>query len=129
MPQVKVYSTRDTIQSYRGALSEGIHAAMVEAIGIPPGKPYQWFIPLDPENFVHPPDRTEQYVLIEIHMFTGRSAAAKKQLIRAIYAQLTSRTPILPSHIEIILVESPPENWGIKGQPGDEVKLSYQVNV
>lgn len=129
MPQVKVYASRETIQAYREPISAAIHEALVEALGIPPGKPFQHFIALDPGNSIHPPDRGDHYLLIEIAMFTGRSKEAKKRLIRALYARLTGRIPAGPADIEIILLESPPENWGIRGQPGDEVKLAYRVDI
>lgn len=129
MPQVKIYAARDTVQMYRSTLSDAIHSALVEALSIPAGKPFQQFVALDPENLIHPPDRSPDYLLIEIHLFTGRSKEAKKRLIRCLYAQIMGRTPIAARDIEIIIVESPPENWGIKGQPGDEVQMSYPVNV
>ncbi|MFO7171953.1 MAG: tautomerase family protein [Bacillota bacterium] len=129
MPQVKVFATRETINTYRPAISAGIHAALVEALGIPPGKPFQHFVALEPENSVLPPDRSPQYLLIEISLFSGRSTAAKKNLIRSLYRELTARTDITPANIEVILYEAPPENWGIKGRPGDEVELSYRVDI
>lgn len=129
MPQVKVYAARDTVLTYRVTLSEAIHTALVDALSVPAGKPFQQFIALEPENFIHPPDRSPDYLLIEINLFTGRSKEAKKRLIRGLYAQIMGRTPIAAKDIEIIIVESPPENWGIKGLPGDEVKLSYPVDV
>ena len=31
--------------------------------------------------------------------------------------------------LEIIIIESPPQNWGIRGVSGDELSLDYRVDV
>ncbi|MFN5728901.1 MAG: tautomerase family protein, partial [Pseudanabaena sp.] len=36
---------------------------------------------------------------------------------------------IAPLDIEIILIETPSYNWGIRGMAGDELNLNYKVNV
>ena len=129
LPQVKVYASRETIDAFRETISQAIQEALVEVLGVPPGKPFQHFIALDPGNSIHPLDRSDHYMLIEISMFSGRSRATKKHLIQTLYTNLTGRLPAGPADIEIILIESPPENWGIRGQPGDEIKLSYRIDV
>jgi phenylpyruvate tautomerase PptA (4-oxalocrotonate tautomerase family) len=60
-------------------------------------------------------------------MFAGRSAQVKKQLIRSLFAKFESELGISPQDLEISIHESPKENWGIRGQPGDELKLPYKV--
>jgi phenylpyruvate tautomerase PptA (4-oxalocrotonate tautomerase family) len=34
---------------------------------------------------------------------------------------------MVPQDVEITIHESPKENWGIRGKPGDELSLSYKV--
>ena len=34
-----------------------------------------------------------------------------------------------PQDIEITIFETPRHNWGIRGLPGDELTLTYNVNV
>ena len=62
-------------------------------------------------------------------MFEGRSAAAKKNLIRLLYQKIASATDITPQDLEITIFETPQCNWGIRGIPGDELKLGYRVDV
>ncbi|GAB2487756.1 hypothetical protein GCM10027063_31660 [Promicromonospora xylanilytica] len=31
--------------------------------------------------------------------------------------------------LEVVILESPKENWGIRGMSGDELALSYRVEV
>ena len=129
MPQVKVYGLQDNIAARRSTLSDVIHAALMEAIGTPEAKRFQRFIILDPADFIFPSDRTNNYTIIEISMFEGRSVAAKKNLIRLLYEKIASATDITPQDIEITIFETPQCNWGIRGIPGDELKLGYQVDV
>lgn len=61
-------------------------------------------------------------------MFEGRTAATKKLLIIEIY-RTTSAIGLRSADVEITITETPRANWGIRGVPGDELKLSYQVEV
>ena len=129
MPQVKIYGLRENIDRQRTALSNATHAALMESIGTPESKRFQRFIVLEPENFIFPKDRTNNYTIIEISMFEGRSVAAKKNLICLLYKKIASATDIKPKDIEITIFETPQCNWGIRGIPGDDLKLSYSVDV
>ena len=78
MSQIKIYGRKSHIEQHRQVLSDTIHACVVEALAYPPDKRFHRFIPLEPENFIYPADRSERYTIIEISMFEGRSAEAKK---------------------------------------------------
>ncbi len=129
MPQTKIYGNADFIQQNREVLSLTIHSCIVDALSYPPEKKFQRFFPLQPENFEHPRDRTEKYIIIEILMFSGRSIEAKKSLYCLLFERLKEKLDIAPLDIEIILIETPSHNWGIRGVAGDELNLSYKVNV
>lgn len=62
-------------------------------------------------------------------MFEGRTTEAKKALIRAVYANVAETCGIAPQDLEITIFEAPRENWGIRGIPGDELALTYNVRV
>jgi phenylpyruvate tautomerase PptA (4-oxalocrotonate tautomerase family) len=129
MPQTKIYGYEGFLAAHRSVISDALQACMVEALSYPPEKRFQRFIGLDAADFVHPADRTAQYLVIEISLFEGRSTEAKKQLIRLIYQQLGAALAIAPNDIEIILYEIPQHNWGVRGVPGDELALNYAVKV
>lgn len=129
MPQIKIYGLRNNIESRRLALSDAVHSALMEAIGTPEDKRVQRFLILEPENFIFPSDRTNNYTIIEIIMFEGRSVEAKKNLIKLLYQKIEQTTDIAPQDLEITIFETPKCNWGIRGIPGDELKLNYQVDV
>jgi phenylpyruvate tautomerase PptA (4-oxalocrotonate tautomerase family) len=129
MPQTKIYGYASFLQTHRQTISDTVHSCVIEALAYPPEKRFQRFIPLEPEDFIHPIDRSEQYLVIEISLFEGRSIDAKKNLIRLLYQKLNEALAIAANDIEIILYEIPPHNWGVRGMPGDELKLGYQVKV
>lgn len=129
MAQVKIFARRGTIERHRAALAEAIHAAVMQALTYPADKRFHRFIGLEAEDFLHPADRSEDYLIVEISLFEGRSAEAKKALIRAIFANVTEATGIAAQDVEITIFETPRGNWGIRGVPGDELALDYRVEV
>jgi len=129
MAQVKIYGQREVLQAKREALSAAIHGSLVRAIGLPEDKRFQRFIGLEAEDFLAPADRSREYIIIEISMFEGRSAEAKKDLIRTLFAQIGQQCGIGPQDVEITIFETPRGNWGIRGVPGDELGLAYKVDV
>lgn len=129
MAQVKVFGLRASLDTHRYELSEAIHQAIVEALDYPTEKRFQRFIALEEADFIYPSDRSPSYTIIEISMLAGRSTAAKKALIGALYRNVMEACGIGPQDLEITLFETPRENWGIRGQPGDELTLSYTVHV
>jgi phenylpyruvate tautomerase PptA (4-oxalocrotonate tautomerase family) len=102
---------------------------MVEALEFPSDKKFHRFFPMDKEDFYFASGRTEAYTVIEISMFEGRTVAAKKQLLKLLFERINSELSISPQDIEITIFETPKHNWGIRGFPGDELALNYNVNV
>jgi phenylpyruvate tautomerase PptA (4-oxalocrotonate tautomerase family) len=129
MAQIKIYGVAEHLRPIQARLSDVIHACIVEALDYPPGKRFHRFLPLQPEDFVFPSDRSARYTIIEISMFEGRSAAARKRLITLLFAKIASEIGIDPQDVEITITETPRANWGIRGQPGDELGLEYRVEV
>ncbi len=129
MAQTKIYGLREELAPIRSELSDTIHSCVVDALEYPPDKRFHRFFPLEREDFVHPPDRSDRYTIIEMSMFEGRSPDAKRTLIRLLYERIRQNLGIEPHDIEITLFESPMQNWGIRGVPGDEAALPYNVNV
>lgn len=129
MAQVKIYGLRSRLVSRRAALSDAIHQALMESLKLPKEKRFQRFILLETDDFIYPPDRSENYTIIEISLFEGRSTEAKKSLIHTLFSLLSAKPGIDPQDLEITLFETPQANWGIRGKPADELTLSYQVEL
>ena len=129
MSQIKIYGHREAIQKHRTALSDAIHSAVVGALSFPADKRFHRFIELEAESFIHPADRSSNYIIIEISMFEGRSSEAKRNLIKALFSSIQQSCGIEPQDVEITIFETPKANWGIRGMPGDELTLNYKVDV
>ena len=84
---------------------------------------------MDKEDFYFASGRTEAYTVIEISIFEGRPVEAKKRLIKLLFERIHSEFNTSPQDIEITIFETPRHNWGIRGLPGDELTLTYNVNV
>ena len=129
MAQIKVFGLKSALSKNGASLSSAIHNAVVEALSYPPEKKFHRFIGLEQSDFIYPGDRTENYTIIEISMFEGRSVDAKKGLIRLLFENIERETGIKPQDVEITIQETPKHNCGIRGFCGDELALGYKVDV
>lgn len=129
MAQIKIYGIKEKLNRIKDKLSDVIHSCAVEALGLPSDKRFHRFFPLDRSDFYYPSDRTDNYTIIEISMFEGRSIEAKKELIRLLFEKISKEINIPVQDIEITIFETPKYNWGIRGKSGDELALSYKVEV
>ena len=129
MTQIKIFGLKSNLAKNTEALSSAIHSAVMKALSYPPNKKFHRFISLDKNEFFYPSDRSENYTIIEISMFEGRSMESKKELIKLIFANIDRQVGIKPQDIEITIFETPRHNWGIRGMSGDELSLNYKVDV
>ncbi|MEL6816329.1 MAG: tautomerase family protein [Cyanobacteria bacterium J06598_3] len=129
MVQVKITGLAEQLNPVKAALSDIVHGCLQDAIGTPENKRFQRFFPLEVDNFYYPQDRSTQYTIIEIFMFEGRSIPAKKKLTRLLFERINQQLGIAVEDIEIVMVEVPKHNWGIRGIPGDELVLNYVVEA
>ncbi len=127
MAQVKVYGNRSVWGERRAEISDALHEALVRTWQLPADKRFHRFLLLDDGDLVAP--RSDSYLVVEIVCFTGRSREAKRALIAALYDDVAPRLGLDVNDLEIVIVESPKENWGIRGMAGDELSLSYRVDV
>lgn len=129
MPNIKIYGLRSTLYPRRKQISKAIHASVMDALNYPPEKKFHRFIYLDDGDFIFPDDRSDNLTMIEILMFAGRTMETRKDLIRQLYSSIEGQAGISPQDVEITIIEQPKENWGIRGYPGDEIKLDYKVEI
>lgn len=129
MAQVLIYGLRSSLDGRRAAISDAIHGAVMQALDYPAEKRFHRFIALDPADFVYPEDRGEDYTILEISLFEGRSEAAKRVLIQELFSHLEEAVGIDPHSVEITLTETPKVNWGIRGVNAADLALEYRVEV
>jgi phenylpyruvate tautomerase PptA (4-oxalocrotonate tautomerase family) len=129
VPLTRIEIVKGRSRAEKKRLLHAVHAALVEAFDIPEDDRTQRLIEHDPENFEFPPGRSENYTLVEITCFPGRSGAAKRALYQAIVRNLAG-VGIPAGDVSIVLHEPALENWGIRGgQAADEVDLGYRLDI
>ena len=129
MPNAKIEVRRKWSLKEKEQLIELLHRAMVDALKIPMHDRLVRLVEHRPELFIVPPGGTENYTLVEITMFTGRSLDAKRTLYQKI-VQNYATMGIEPKDTRIVLYELPMDNWGIRGGfPASEVDLGFKVDV
>lgn len=129
MAQIKIYGLRPTLERVRSELSDAIHKSVMVALQYPAEKRFHRFIMMDKIDFVYPADRSNEYIVLEISIFDGRTVEAKKHLIQQLFKNIPASTGIAEKDIELTIFETPKSNWGIRGKPADELALSYKVEV
>jgi phenylpyruvate tautomerase PptA (4-oxalocrotonate tautomerase family) len=129
MPLVKVSLLKGKSKEEKKALSDAIHAALMEAFRIPENDRNQRIFEFEPENFDVPEGKTSNYTLIEITAFPGRSLDAKRKLYQTIVKNL-NKLDIQPNDLLIVLKEPPLDNWGVRGGiPASEIDLGFKLDV
>ena len=129
MPLAKIEVRKSWAPEQVQAIIEAIYAAQREALKVPAYDRQIRFIEHKSEHFHVPPGKTENFTLVEIVMFAGRSTEAKRSLYQAIVKNL-GVVGIAPDDIFIVLHEVALENWGIRGGvPASEIDLGFKVNV
>ncbi len=131
MPTVLIEVRRPYTREQEMGLMDAVHAALRDAFKIKPGDRDIRLIVHEPHRFACPPacEKPEAFTLIGIDAFAGRSLDAKRNLYRAIVANLEP-FGIPKSHVKIVLREQPRENWGIRGGlAACDVDLGFKVDV
>jgi phenylpyruvate tautomerase PptA (4-oxalocrotonate tautomerase family) len=111
------------VAAVRAALSESLQAPsedpLVRLIEYPPG---QFTVPYRDRH-------SDQFALVEVTMFAGRSMSAKRRLYDEIVRRLSGLG--VPSHDILIVIHEPPmDNWGVEGgRPAGEVDLGFKVDI
>ena len=130
MPQAKIYGIREHLVPVRDAMSEAVNESISIAFSFPRERRLQRFFPMDRADFIFPPhERSERYTIIEIETFQGRSKDVLKTLVREIYHRVPAATGIEPRDLDVIISEQPKHAWGLMGECGDEIKLTYKVEI
>jgi phenylpyruvate tautomerase PptA (4-oxalocrotonate tautomerase family) len=111
------------------AVIDAVQSALREALEIPEADRTLRLIEHPASHFAVPPGRSGKFTLVEVTMFSGRSMAAKRKLYQAMVRNLAA-LGVPPLDIKITLIETPPENWGLRGgMPASEIDLGFRIDV
>jgi 4-oxalocrotonate tautomerase family enzyme len=129
MPHVRIEMIKGKGSEYKKAVLDGVHQALVDALKIPEHDRYQRIYEFNAEDFETRPGKTDQFLVINIILFQGRTAEAKKKLFQAVVNRLGENPGIKADDITVILQDTPMENWGFGGKPGNEIDFGFKINV
>jgi phenylpyruvate tautomerase PptA (4-oxalocrotonate tautomerase family) len=120
MPLVNLTVRKPKTAEFKDTVLDAIHAALVEA-GAHENDVFHRVHELAEEDFrFHPafPDvktkRTEDFLLVEILLGTGRSVRLKKQILAGI-AERLSAAGMDPENLMVVFQDVPWENWSPAG--------------
>ena len=116
MPFVQISLGAGQPAAYRRAIGDGVHRALIEALGIPPDDHFQEIHELAAMNLIYDPDylgikRSDEVVFIRITLAAGRTVAQKRALYARITEQLADNPGVRPQDVLIVLIETAAENW------------------
>ena len=125
MPLIHVYLRKGVTKEYKKAISDGIHRAMIDVLGIPLDDYNQVTFELEPEDMRYDPNyfgvyRSEKVVFFSITFNTGRSPEMKKRLFDAVAANLTKDPGVRTEDVMGMIVELARENWYAYARTTDE---------
>ena len=115
MPLVRVDMIKGKDKEYKKTLLDCIHEGLGESIGIEDWDRFQRIVEIDREDFETAPGKTDNFMIIEITMFPGRTKE-KKALIERVTAKLVERLSIAAADVFIVINEPADENWGMAGK-------------
>ena len=116
MPLVRIALRAGKSESYRRAVADAVHRAMVETINVPPKDRFQIVTEHDAAGLVYDSSyldipRTDGVVLVQITISAGRSVDMKKALFARMAALLAESPGVRREDLFVSLVEVAKENW------------------
>ncbi len=115
MPLVRVDMIKGKSPEYKKTLLDCVHSGLMESIGIEDWDRFQRIVEIPQEDFEIPSGKTENFMIIEITMFPGRTKEQKKAVIETITGNIVSKLSIPPTDVFIVINEPANENWGMAG--------------
>ncbi|MBI3503779.1 MAG: tautomerase family protein [Proteobacteria bacterium] len=118
MPFIRTLVRRHTPAVRKNAIIEGIHRALVDAIGMPEDELFNALSEYEPGDFAYSRSfngiaRSDDLVVVEITMRRGRSDAMKRDLYARIAANLERDAKVAPRDVFIFTHENDYSDWSV----------------
>lgn len=125
MPSTRI-STGAWARGKERQLIDAVQASLLESLKIPDWDRDVLVTTLEDGQRIVPTGNSDRFTRIEIILFSGRTIEAKRALYASIVDGL-SALGVPRAEIKTIMIEMPPQNWGIKGgYPASEVDFLTQ---
>ena len=116
MPLVKINLLKGKSAEYKKTVFDCVHQGLIESLGISDWDRFQRIIEFDRTDFEAPAEKSDNFMIIELTIFPGRTREQKKAAIEIITTKLVEALSIAPENVFIIIAEPPLENWGMAGK-------------
>ena len=115
MPLVRISFREGKTATYRRAVADGVHAALLEAASVPEQDRFQVLTDHAPADLIYDPtylgiNRSDDIVIIQITL-NQRTQQVKLALYQSIAAKLAKNPGVRPQDVLISLVAVTPEDW------------------
>jgi 4-oxalocrotonate tautomerase len=116
MPLVRISLREGKTAEYKKALADGVHRAMIEALDVPALDRFQVVTEHPAGDLIYDPtylgvQRTDNIVLVQITLSTGRKPPQKRKLFKLMAEILAESPGLRPQDLMVSLVEVAWENW------------------
>ena len=116
MPLVRISLRAGKSESYRRALGDGVHQAMIEAIDAPVQDRFQIVTEHSANDLIYDPsylgiERSNDIVMVQITLSAGRKPPQKRKLFQRMSEILQNNPGLRPQDLMVSLVEVAWENW------------------
>lgn len=120
MPFVKIYLRRGKSPEYLRSIGDAVHDALVATANVPADDRFQVIQELDADLLIAHPTyggvkRSDDLIIVEITLNTGRTVDVKKALYAGIAERLQRAIDVRPDDLMVSLVEVTKENWSFGG--------------
>ncbi|MDO4460056.1 MAG: tautomerase family protein [Clostridia bacterium] len=116
MPLIRIEMKKGKSPEYRQKLLDCVHSGIMEALGTADWDRFQRIIEIPEENFETSPSKSDDFMIIELTLFPGRTKELKAKAIEFITGNLNKELGIRPEDVFIVIHEPPFENWGMAGK-------------
>ncbi|MGA7399997.1 MAG: tautomerase family protein [Candidatus Sulfotelmatobacter sp.] len=116
MPLVRISLRQGKSEEYKKALADGVHRAIVEGADVPAQDRFQIITEHPAGGLIYDPtylgiQRSDDIVMVQITLSTGRKLAQKRKLMKRMAEILQENPKLRPQDLMINLVEVGWENW------------------
>jgi 4-oxalocrotonate tautomerase len=116
MPLIRISLREGKTEEYKRALADGVHRALVEGMDAPAQDRFQVITEHPTGGLIYDPaylgvQRTDNFVMVQITLSTGRKLAQKRKLFKRMAEILAEKPGLRPQDLMVSLVEVAWENW------------------
>ena len=116
MPLIRIDVLKGRTAEQLAAIGDGVHRALVEAIGVPVLDRFQVIAEHAPGGLVYDPEylgihRSNGVVFVQATISAGRTLDQKRALYAAVSRNLSVNPGVRPEDVFVNIVEVVKENW------------------